>query len=200
MSGHEIRRVKVLHAGRRNLLSLTLAAPGGETMVREILESPPAATVLPYDMARKTVVLVRQFRAAAMQAHEPANLLEAIAGLIDVGEMPEDAIRREAMEEAGLSLQALEPLGAVWASPGYSTERIHLFLAPYSAADRKGIGGGLVSEKEEIEICEVAIADLQGMIARQQLCDLKTLALIQALGLSHAELFPPAERGTPATT
>jgi len=189
MSAYEIANAEILHEGRRSLVALTVKRPDGGRMVREVLESPPAAAVLPYDEARRTAFLVRQFRAPVLLAGGPPSLLEAIAGIVDPGEAPEECIRREAMEEAGLRLSRLEPLGAVWASPGYSTERVHLFLAPCTAADRTGKGGGLVEEQEEISLCETGLADLAGMLAQGSVADMKTLALVQALALRRGELF-----------
>ncbi|MCB8819520.1 NUDIX domain-containing protein [Microvirga rosea] len=190
MSQNRITKAESVYKGRRNLLLLTLENSDGDTMQREVLESPPAAAVLPYDPVRRTAVLIRQFRAPALQAGCPADILEAIAGLIDPGETPEDGIRREATEEAGLRLGSLEHVGATWASPGYSTEQVHLFLAPYSETDRTGVGGGLAEEHEDIAVCEFPISDLPRLIESQALCDLKTMTLVQALALRHAELFP----------
>ena len=48
-------------------------------------------------------------------------------------------------------LRSLEPLGTAWACPGISTERMHLYLAPYDPADRVSQGGGLADEHEDIE-------------------------------------------------
>ncbi|QFU17908.1 NUDIX domain-containing protein [Microvirga thermotolerans] len=183
MAAHEIADARVIHEGRRSLVALTVALPGGKSMVREVLESPPAAAVLPYDERRRTVLLVRQFRAAALRAGGAPEPVEAIAGLVDPGETPEACIRREAMEEAGLRLGPLEPVGSVWASPGYSTERVHLFLAPYADADRTGEGGGLAEEQEDIATCEIEFAALAAMLAQGALEDMKTLALAQALAL-----------------
>ncbi len=73
--------------------------------------------------------------------------------------------------------------------PGVSTERLHLFLAPYRAADRTGEGGGLAEEHENIVVVETALGDLAGMADRGEIEDLKTLALVQSLRLRHPALF-----------
>ncbi len=70
-----------------------------------------------------------------------------------------------------------------------TTERLHLFLAPYTAADRIGEGGGLAEEHEEIEVLEISLDELVGLLDRGAIADMKTLALIQALQLRHPELF-----------
>ncbi len=70
------------------------------------------------------VLLVRQLREAVGQA-----LLEIPAGIYDVeGEAPADAIRREIAEETGHRVTRLDPLGSIFTSPGFTDERIDLFL------------------------------------------------------------------------
>jgi hypothetical protein len=73
--------------------------------------------------------------------------------------------------------------------PGISTETIHLFLAAYSATDRVAAGGGLEAENEEIDVVEMALAELAAMADAGRLGDLKTLALVQSLRLRRPELF-----------
>lgn len=188
MSGYRITKVATLYAGWRKLLGFTVQNPDGRTMEREILDTGDAAAVLPYDRHRRTVILVRQFRVPALHRQEEQSLLEAIAGLLE-GSGPADCARREAMEEAGLRLAALEPVGTAWSSPGATLEMMHLFLAPYTPADRVGEGGGLAEEHEDIEVLEMGCADLARMLDRNEIGDLKTLSLAQALRIRHPDLF-----------
>ena len=191
MAGYSIRQIETLYEGWRKLLKLTIQMPDGRVMAREVLNSTDAAVVLPYDPEARKVILVRQFRAPVMLIEEHADLLEAVAGLLD-GDTPEVCARREAMEEAGLRLRTLEPVGLAWAAPGMTTERLHLFLAPYAAADRVGEGGGLAEEHEDIEVLEIGLDELARMLKRGAIADLKTVALIQALQLRRPELFERA--------
>ena len=188
MAGYRITRVAPLFEGWRKILGFTVQKPDGDTMDREILEAGDAAAVLPYDRERRTVILVRQFRVPVLHRHGQQALLEAIAGLVEEGDPQECAIR-EGMEEAGLRLGAVEPVGSVWSSPGAMTEMIHLFLAPYSAADRVGEGGGLAEEDEDIEVLEIGCEELARMLDRNEIGDLKTLSLAQALRIRHPKLF-----------
>jgi len=188
VTAYRIKQIDTVYQGWRKLLNLTVQMPDGRTMIREILNSGDAAAVLPYDLERQKVILVRQFRAPVMHLEGHPDFLEAVAGLLDEDE-PETCARRESMEEAGLRVERLEPLGRFWSAPGATTERLHLFLAPYSEADRVAEGGGLADEHEEIEVLEVGFDDLARFVADNTIADMKTMVLVQALQLRHPQAF-----------
>jgi nudix-type nucleoside diphosphatase (YffH/AdpP family) len=191
VTGYGIKQVETLYEGWRKLLKLTIEMPDGRTMAREVLNSADAAAVLPYDPEARKVILVRQFRAPVMHVEGQPAFLEAVAGLLDEDE-PEACAKREAMEEAGLRLRTLERVVTAWSTPGITTERLHLFLAPYTSADRVEEGGGLAEEHEDIEVLEIGLDELRGMLERGAIADMKTLVLIQALQLRRPELFGKA--------
>ncbi|MEZ0172458.1 NUDIX domain-containing protein [Microvirga sp. TS319] len=188
MTAYRIKQVDIVYEGWRKLLNLTVQMPDGRTMIREVLNSGEAAAILPYDLGRRKVILVRQFRAPVMHVEGHPDFLEAVAGLLDEDE-PETCARRESMEEAGLRIERLEPLGRFWSAPGATTERLHLFLAPYTQADRVAEGGGLADEHEEIEVLEVGFDDLAGFVVDNTIADMKTMVLVQALHLRHPHAF-----------
>lgn len=131
-----------------------------------------AAVVLPYDPVRDCVLLIEQFRAAVYIAGDPAPWVwEPVAGLVDPGETPQQAARREAMEEAGLTLSALEPAGQMYSSTGSSTEFLHLFIgvADLSAPSQ---GGGLASEGEDIRSEIISFTDLMAGVDANRYCDM----------------------------
>ncbi|HEY8567064.1 MAG TPA: NUDIX hydrolase [Beijerinckiaceae bacterium] len=185
---HAILATETLHEGWGRLLRLTLSLPDGRTMTREVEDHGQAVAVLPYDPTRRVATLVRQFRAAPFREAGEDTILEAPAGLLDEDD-PAAGTRREALEEVGLRLPRLEPLGAVWSMPGVSTERMHLYLAPYGEGDRAGEGGGLAAEHEEIEVVEMPLSDLARRADAGELTDMKTFALVQTLRLRRPELF-----------
>jgi nudix-type nucleoside diphosphatase (YffH/AdpP family) len=184
----EITAVTTLHDGWIKLLKLAIKLPDGEVVGREVEDHGAVAAVLPFDPDRRTAILVRQFRAPVVYSGGPPRLLEVIAGILDEDDA-EDCARREAYEEVGLRLGGVERVGTVWSSPGISTERMHLFIAAYRPADRIAEGGGRADEHEDIDVVEISLRELWGMIERGEILDLKTLALAQALKLRRPDIF-----------
>jgi nudix-type nucleoside diphosphatase (YffH/AdpP family) len=166
----------------------TMAAGDGTTFKREIEHHGHAAAVLPYDPVRRTALLVNLPRAPAIWAGGPPELLEAPAGMLE-GEDAQACAIREALEEVGVRLKAVEPVGAPFSSPGVSSERVHLFLAAYGAEDRVAAGGGVEGEHELIDVQEVPLEHLFAWAEQGLIEDLKTLALVLALRVKRPDLF-----------
>jgi nudix-type nucleoside diphosphatase (YffH/AdpP family) len=153
-----------------------------QTQDRETYDRGGAATILPYNLAQRTVVLIRQFRYPTYVNGHDDLMIETIAGMLD-GEAPEVRILAEAEEESGYRLHDVRKLFAVFMSPGALTEKIHFFVAEYEPHMRVGHGGGLVHEGEEIEVLELAIDEGLAMIADGRICDAKTIILLQYAAL-----------------
>jgi nudix-type nucleoside diphosphatase (YffH/AdpP family) len=183
---------KVIYQGWGRYLLLTVGLKGGAVVERQMDDHGQAAVVLPYDAGRGVALLARLARAGPLYLGEDPWLVEAAAGIIDPGETPQEAARREAMEELGVRLGALEPVGRVFTSPSTSSEVCHLFLAPYAAADRVAAGGGLQAEHEEIEVLELPLAELADRVDAGAIRDMKTLSLILALMRRRPTLFERA--------
>ncbi|MFS8115805.1 NUDIX domain-containing protein [Rhizobium jaguaris] len=145
---------------------------------REIYHRTPAACILLYDPKRETVILVRQFRLPAHLTGFPGWMIEVPAGLLD-GDHPEEAIRREAIEETGFRVRDVHFLFKAFTSPGAVTEIMHFFAAVVDTTDRIGRGGGLADEHEDIEVLEVKLADAMAMIEAGEIYDAKTIMLLQ---------------------
>ncbi len=118
---------------------------------RELFERGHAVVVLPYDVKNDSLVLIEQFRIGALQNPHGPWLLEAIAGMIEPGETPEQVASRESEEEAGLKLTEFWPMLSYQSSPGGTTERIHLVLARLQHKVESGVYG-LASEQEDIKV------------------------------------------------
>ena len=185
----EILRTEVKDDSWATFLRAEVRLDDGQVVWRQIEHHGEAAVVLPYDPDRRTALLVRLFRPPPLYVGGSGMMVEAVAGMIDEGESAESAARREALEEAGVRLSTLERVAQVWTTPGISTERMTLFLAPYSAQDRITSGGGVAGEHENIEVLEPTLAELGRDLTEGRLADMKLLALVQALRLRRPDLF-----------
>lgn len=149
------------------------------TQSRETYDRGNGATILLYDLPRRTVILTRQFRYPVfVNGHPDGMLLETAAGLLDDDD-PETAIRREAIEETGHEVGEVTHVFDVFMSPGSVTERLHFFAAPYSAETKAGDGGGLAEEGEQITVVELDIDHALDMIDDGRIADAKTIMLLQ---------------------
>jgi nudix-type nucleoside diphosphatase (YffH/AdpP family) len=157
-----------------------------QSQARETYDRGGAATVLPYNRARRTVVLIRQFRYPAYIGGHDDLMIETIAGLLD-GEVPEVRIRAEAEEESGYRLHEPRKVFEAFMSPGALTEKIHFFVAEYEPEMRVGAGGGLADEGEDIEVLELSIDEALAMIADGRIADAKTIMLLQYAALNVFE-------------
>ena len=188
-----IRNTRVLshHWSRLTLVDFDLKRREGrwQSISWEVNDHGDGVVVLPFNSARRTGVLVRQFRLPAYLNGHKERLWEACAGLLDEGEDPADGARREALEETGYNITDLEHVGAVFSSPGTLTERMHLFLARYEPDGRPEDGGGVDHEGEDIEVVELPLDALARMVADGTIVDAKTLVIAQKLRTRRPELF-----------
>ena len=154
-----------------------------QTQKREVFDRGHAATLLPYNLANRTVVLTRQFRLPPYLAGHDDFMVEAAAGMLD-DETPENRIRAEAEEEIGYRLHDVRKVFEAFMSPGSVTEKLHFFIAEYDAAMRVGDGGGLAEEGEDIEVLELSIEAALAMISDGRIVDAKTIMLLQYAALN----------------
>ena len=148
--------------------------------------------VLLYDPDEDVVVLTRQFRYPVYASIDPeidkegeakqAWLLEVVAGIIDPGHSAVEIASKELLEEAGYVVQGgLRPLATIYPSPGWSSERIYLFLGLIDHGDQLNAGGGLIAEGEDIQVESLAFPEAMMMIDRGEISDAKTIIALQHL-------------------
>lgn len=112
-------------------------------------------------------VFVRQYRKAIEK-----ELLEAVAGGLEKGEKPEDCAVREIREETGYGVLSLTKLGAVYSTPGFTDEILHLFLADLTATPL-----GQQTEHDERIVVEILTRPkFEACVTRGDIQDAKTLA------------------------
>ena len=179
---------RLIHEGWNTFGMATLTLPDGSRVEHVLEDHGEAVAVLPYAPGRRVAVLVRQVRVGPMFWGDRPDIAEAPAGGLD-GQDPCAAALREVLEEAGLNLSDLELVTRAYSMPGVSSERLWLYLAPFTTSDRVSDGGGLAHEGEQIAVEEVSLVDLATAAREGQIDDLKTLALVQALQLRRPDLF-----------
>ena len=146
----------------------------------EVYFRPDAVSVLLVDEKRKTLLLTRQFRMPTfLNGNDTGYMLEACAGLIDENETPEQTVIREVMEETGYEIKAAEKIAGAYSSGGGITEFVHFFIARYTPAGKKGDGGGMEAEGEDIEVIEMKIEEARQKLKNAEFKDAKTIILLQ---------------------
>jgi ADP-ribose pyrophosphatase len=168
-----------LHTGRIINLDLdTVRFPDGSTGELEMIRHPGASAVVPFvdppSDPDPRVLLIRQFRHAADEF-----IWEIPAGTLDAGESPEHCAQRELEEETGMRAQRFEHLTTIYTTPGFTDERIHLFLATELTTGAPG--------REVDEFMEVTMlrwSEVGRMIRRGEVMDAKTL-----VGLMFVQCF-----------
>ena len=131
----------------------------GPEISREIFERGHAAAVLMYDPDMDVLVFIEQFRPGAFAAlssewyneDQSPWLIEIVAGIIEDDEDPADVVRREAIEEAGCSVDELELISHYLVTPGGSSESMFSYCGRVDASDVRGFHG-LAEEGEDIRV------------------------------------------------
>ncbi|MEF9601861.1 NUDIX domain-containing protein, partial [Paracoccus sp. PXZ] len=137
-----------------------------EPLLRAVFVSGDATVVLPWDPLRDRVMLIDQLRAGPLARGDAQPwLYETVAGRVDAGETPEQAARREAVEETGITLSRLFPAPHNYPSPGAMAEYLYLYVGIADLPDDSAGLGGLATEDEDIRShliprLYVGIADL----------------------------------------
>ena len=155
----------------------TVRFPNGSTGELEMVRHSGASAVVPFlsDPAGEDpqLLLLRQYRYAA-----EGYVYEVPAGRLDEGESPEDCARRELAEETGCTAASVERLTTIYTTPGFTDERIHLFMAT-------GLSHGEHKREHDefIEVETLAMSRALEMIAQGEIVDSKTVvALLFAAG------------------
>ena len=140
--------------------------PNGRPARREVVRHPGGVCILALDQDGQ-VTLVRQYRYPMAE-----HIIELPAGKLDPGEEPSAAARRELEEETGLRPGKLDYLGCLLASPGFCTERLHMFLA----RDLERLPSH-PDEDEFLDVFTMPYEQLLAQVMAGELQDAKTVAI-----------------------
>ena len=152
--------------------------PDGSTGDQVLIHHPGASAVVPFlsetTGADPQVLLLKQYRYAT-----GGTLWEIPAGRLEPGESPLDCARRELLEETGCTATTIEPMTSMWTTPGFTDEKIHLFLA-------RGMTRGAANREadEFIEVVTTPLTEALRMIESGEISDGKTI-----IGLLYAAGF-----------
>jgi ADP-ribose pyrophosphatase len=159
---HHVHRGRVIDVGTEDV-----TLPGGVRTTLDVIRHPGAACVLP--VSDDGVALIRQFRHCA-----GGWLWEAPAGTLEPGEAPLACAHRELAEEAGLATSAMTLVGSTFTAPGFTDERIHLFVATgcRPVATRR--------DHDEVitDVRSFTTAGIDALLQSGELTDAKTLCVL----------------------
>jgi ADP-ribose pyrophosphatase len=145
--------------------------PNGREAELEMIRHPGAAAMVPL-LPSGEVLLVRQYRYATA-----GWLLEVPAGTLERGEAPEECAARELVEETGFQAAELVPLGWIWTTPGFTDERIWLYLARSLTAARQAL-----EDDELLTLERLPLARAVAMAAAGEIVDGKSVAALLRAG------------------
>lgn len=176
-------RLETVLCQPRSLKSDGWASP----LQREVYYCGTAVVGLLYLPETDQILLNEQFRVGVLMAGDDHPwLYECCAGMIDEGEEPEAALKREAMEETGSEILDIEFIGKAYPSPGGSEEKFLLYCA---RIDKPEPGHyGLEEEGEEIKTHLFSAADAIGMLDAGRITNAATLICLHWFARHHARL------------
>ncbi len=141
--------------------------PDGRTIRLEIVRHPGACAVLPLH-EDGTVTLIHQFRHAA-----GGLIWEVPAGVLEEGETPEYCALRELAEEVKLAAGKMRHLATIHTTPGFTDERIHLFLAT-----ELSLTEGELDADEYLRAERMPLSEALAMASDGRITDAKTICAL----------------------
>lgn len=164
----KVIKSEVIHEGVVfDLIVDHIEYPSGNGSVREVAKHPGGAVVVPV-FENGDVLMIKQYRYPIDKI-----IYELPAGKLDPDEDPEYCARRELEEETGYKANRFEKLTAFYTTPGFCTERLHIYLA----TGLSNLPGGQSLEEGEasISIERIRLAEALDMIASEEIVDGKTI-------------------------
>ncbi len=173
----EIKKEEEVYKDFLRIRKRTLVAPDGSTFERESLMRNEATAVLVYNEDTKKIIFTKQYRDAV-----DGISLEIPAGLMDDDdEEPRECAIREVLEETGYGINKLDliPLIIIEPAPGYTNEKIHIFMVVVNNEMKVSEGGGLDIENEYIELVEYGVSESYELMLDNTLTDAKSIIALQ---------------------
>ena len=161
-----------LYSGYHDFNELIIQKKSGKKTSREFLKNKDGVAAIVYDKNLNKYIFVSQWRPCLED-----YMTEVVAGSIELGETPEQAVEKEVLEEIGYKCDSIKYLTKCYVSPGVLSELIHIFYVEVS--EKISEGGGLESELEEIDIVYMTKSEMLNC----EFIDAKTLLAINMIKL-----------------
>ncbi|HEY1473183.1 MAG TPA: NUDIX hydrolase [Pseudolabrys sp.] len=168
---------------------LALRTAGGATMTqeRDILLAGKVVIVLPIDLARDEIILLRQFRLPAHLANNKGDVIEFVAGRVESNETLIEAARRECREEIGVAPRDVIELCSYLTSAGLTDEEVTFFLAAVDASQIRE-GAYTTPDGEQLVVLRVTVDAALAALARGGMHSSLTIIALQWLALNRGRL------------
>jgi len=179
MNDLQILTSKRVHEGKVfNLIVDEIQYPSGNKGIREVAEHPGGAVAVAL-FSDRSILLIRQFRYPTREF-----LYELPAGKLDPGEDPRACAERELREETGYVGAGWEKLTVIYTSPGFCTEKLHIFLT--RDPERRDHERTLEEGEQGMTVSRVPLDEAVGMIRRGEIVDAKTICGVLLTHLDHS--------------
>jgi ADP-ribose pyrophosphatase len=187
----ELSPPQVLAKAYRDYLRyrVTLKRPDGAPVeqTRDIVKAGKVVAVLPIDLARDELVLLRQFRLPAHLANGKGDLLEIVAGRADAGETLVDAARRECREEIGITPGKLVEIATYLTTPGLADEEATIFVTQVDASSVRE-GAHTSPDGEQLHIFRAPVEAALQALAQGTMRGSPVVIALQWLALNRGRL------------
>lgn len=141
--------------------------PSGRTHTKEIIKHPGGSVVVPV-LDNNNIVLVKQYRYPLDKF-----ILEFPAGKLEPNEDPLECAARELTEETGYTAGKIEKLTAIYTTPGFCNELLHLYIA--TSLEKSVTGQQLERDEHSLSVVELPLSEALDMIDRGEIMDSKTI-------------------------
>lgn len=169
--------------------SVTLRAEDGAQVAqeRDLLIAGKVVVVMPIDIARQELVLIRQFRLPAHLANGHGDLVEFVAGRVEPGESLAEAARRECREEIGIAPEKMAEVVTFLSTPGLTDEEVTIFLATIDAS-KVNEGPRATTDNEQLYVHRVTIDAAIGTLDRHTTRSSPLIIGLQWLALNRSRI------------
>jgi ADP-ribose pyrophosphatase len=183
---------EVLARGFRSYERVQARRADADVETRDLLRAGAAVAVLPIDLDRDQIVLIRQFRLAAQLANGKGDLVEIVAGHVEANEAHRETARRECVEEIGVAPRLLIELFTYLTSPGLTDEEVTVFLGIVDAS-RAALAAS--AEREASALLRVPVDAALSALAAGTVRNGPLIAALQWLALNRGRLADIARTG-----